>query len=57
MRRSININSFPSQVVSDVEKILESFENQEGRFQNLTNLIEQKEQQLEQFHQEVGIYH
>lgn len=40
--------------VSDVDKVLELFENQEGRFDNLTNLIEQKEQQLEHFHQEVN---
>ena len=48
------MNIFQATGVSDVEKILESFENQEGRFQNLNNLIEQKEQQLEQFHQEVS---
>eukprot|EP00943_MAST-04B_sp_MAST-4B-sp1_P001604 g1604.t1 len=40
--------------VSDVDKVLELFENQEGRFENLTNLIEQKEQQLEHFLQEVN---
>ena len=39
--------------INDVSKILESFENQEGRFENLTYLIEQKEHQLEQFHQEL----
>ena len=38
---------------NDVSKILESFENQEGRFENLAYLIEQKENQLEQFHQEL----